>query len=449
MHLLVVILEFAIVLGIMVLVHELGHFIVAKLCGVRIEAFSIGFGPRLFGIVYGGTDYKICALPLGGFVKMAGEYGADPATAAPSDFTARPRWQRILIALAGPFSNFLLALFLMTIVGLYHHEIDKYLTGPALVDYVPINTPAARAGLSTGDTIIGFDNVANPTWDQILEETTFNLNRSVPMTYLHNGQAITRNIQLTYADNGDFTVDNMTAIGLMPQMQAGPVGIANVSGGTAAAKIGLQPGDEIEKIDDLAPHSVQTLHAYLSDRAGAPSTLDILRHGQTLHFNFVPDRVDVDPKVPSYQIGFRPTLPPTDVVHLPFGQAFHESLRQNRHDSQLILRVLQGLFTHHVSVKQMSGPVGIAQDIDIATQMGIWPLIKLMSMISLNLGIFNLLPFPPLDGGMIFFLVLESLMRRDVNQRVKDVVYQVAFVCVIAFFFFVIFNDITKLHLGH
>jgi regulator of sigma E protease len=241
----------------------------------------------------------------------------------------------------------------------------------------------------------------------------------------------------------------MTAIGLMPQMQDAPVGIASVSGNTPAAKIGLQAGDQIAKIDDLAPHSVQTLHAYLNDRGGAPAALTILRKGQTLHVNLVPERVDTDPKDPQYQIGFRPTLPPTNVVHLPLGEAFRESVKQNKHDSRLILRVLQGLFTRHVSVKQMSGPVGIAQDIDIATQMGFWPLIKLMSMISLNLGIFNLLPFPPLDGGMIFFLVLESLMRRDVNQRVKDLVYQVAFVCVIAFFFFVIFNDITKLHLGH
>jgi regulator of sigma E protease len=129
------------------------------------------------------------------------------------------------------------------------------------------------------------------------------------------------------------------------------------------------------------------------------------------------------------------------------GPALVQSYRDNRKGSKLILRIIQALFTRHVSIKQMSGPVGIAQQIDIATQMGMWPLVEFMAALSLQLGIFNLFPVPPLDGGMIFFLIVESIMRRDVNQHFKELVYQVAFVCIILFAFFVIFNDITKLHL--
>ena len=448
MHILLVLLEFIVVIGIMVLVHEFGHFAVAKLCGVRIETFSIGFGPRLLGFHRNGTEYQIAALPLGGYVKMAGEHGADPATAAPDDFIAKPRWQRILIALSGPVSNFILAFVLLTIVGLYHFETDQYLNGPAVVDYVPQGTPAAQAGMVAGSTILSFNGVSHPTWDQILEESALNLNRELPITFTANGQTLSRNLEIASSSDGDFTADNMTAIGLVPTMQPGPIGIASVSGSTPADRSGLKRGDELETIDGLHLHSVVALHAYLKDRAGAPSSRQLLRNGQTMSGRLTPERVNTDPKDVQYQIGFLAKPAPVDVKRLSLGEAVQESGKDNRHDSQLILRVLKGLFTRHVSVKQMSGPVGIAQDIDIATQMGLWPLLRLMSLISLNLGIFNLLPFPPLDGGMIFFLVIESIMRREVNQQVKERIYQVAFVCVIAFFFFVILKEIRKLHLG-
>ncbi len=449
MHILLVILEFIVVLGIMVFVHELGHFIVGKLCGVRVEVFSIGFPPTILHVQRGETDYRISAIPLGGYVKFAGEYGSDASTApAPGDLNSRPRWQRILIALAGPVSNFLLAFFLVTIVALYHFETDQYLTGPAVVDYVPLNTPAARDGISAGDTILSFNGINLPTWERVFEESVLNLNRPLPITFNHDGKIVSRSVDIASSNSSDFSADDMTAVGLIPRMQSGPIGVASVSGGTPASRAGLQAGDELERVDGLPMHSVLALHSYLKDRAGAPATLLVLRHGQPLAITLAPERIDTDPSDIQYQIGFLAQPAPVDVKQLPLGQAIAQSVKQNRHDSKLILRVLKGLFTRHVSVRQMSGPVGIAQDIGVAAAMGIWPLLSLMSLISLNLGIFNLLPFPPLDGGMIFFLLIESIMRRDVNQQVKDRIYQVAFICVIAFFFFVIFNDITKLHLG-
>ena len=449
MHLLFVILEFAIVLGIMVFVHELGHFLVAKACGVRVETFSLGFPPRLFGFKYGDTDYCISAIPFGGFVKMAGEYGTDPADAAPGDLTSKPRWQRILIALAGPFSNFILAFFLLFLVAHYHHEVDQYLNGPAVVDYVPLNTPAAQVGLAAGDSIAQFNNFNHPTWDQIYQQSMLNLNRSLPIRFVHNGQTVSTNIQIASNENSEFPGDSLAAIGFIPREQAGPIGIATVSSGTPAERAGLQPGDLVERVDGLEIHSVDTLHAYLKDRNGAPAVVSIQRNGQPLTFNLTPEHVDIDAHTSQYQIGFLPKPNPVDIEKLPVGQAIRQSLHDNRANSTLVLRIVQGLFTRHVSVKQMSGPVGIAQQIDLVARIDFpWPLLLLMSTISLQLGIFNLLPVPPLDGGMIFFLVVESLIRRDVNQRFKDAVYQIAFVCVIAFFCFIIFNDISKLHLG-
>jgi regulator of sigma E protease len=449
-HLLFVVVEFAIVLGIMVLVHEFGHFAVAKLCGVRVETFSIGFGKRILGYTYGDTDYRISILPLGGYVKMAGEMGGDSASGAPDDFTSKPRWQRVLVALAGPFSNFVLAFVLLALVAHYHHQVDKYLNGPAVVDYVPQNTPAARDGLAAGDTIVSFNGVNHPTWDAALTEMGPNLNNhDVALSFNHNGQIISRSLDMAPPGGEDFAEAGPAAIGLIPREQPGPIGVETISAGTPADRAGLKPGDQIVRIDSLEPHSVTALHAYLKDRAGAPSTLSILRNGEPLTITLSPEKVDSAPSYAQYQIGFLPHPNPVDVVKLPFGEAIRQSLRDNRDASTLILRVLQGMFTRHVSVKSLSGPVGIAQQIDIATQLGLWTLLTLIATISLNLGIFNLLPFPPLDGGMILFLLIESVIRRDVNQQVKERIYQIAFVCVIFLAVFVLFNDITRLHLGH
>ena len=447
MHLLVVILEFAIVLGIMVLIHELGHFIVGKLCGVRVETFSIGFGTRLLGFQHNGTDYRLSLLPLGGYVKFAGEYGAEADAAAPDDLNAQPRWQRVLIALAGPVSNFILAFFLLFLVAHYHHEIDQYLTVPAVVDYVPLNTPAARDGLSSGDTLTRFNSVNNPTWEQVLDESALNLNRPLPITFTHNGQSRSGNLTISADPGGEFNLETIMAVGLIPKMDPGPVNVLTVSNGSPADRAGLRSNDQLQRIDALYPHSVFALLAYLRDSNGAPVTLGVVRNGQPITLHATPEKTEVPGASTQYRLGFTYRPPPAVIGRLPARQALAQSFRENRNSSKLVLRIIQGLFTRHVSLKQMSGPVGIAQQIDIATQMGIWPLVELMAAISLQLGIFNLFPVPPLDGGMIFFLLVESVIRRDVNQRFKEMVYQVAFVGIILFAFFVLFNDITKLHL--
>ncbi len=456
MHILYVVIEFAIVLGLLVLIHELGHFIVAKLCGVRVETFSIGFGTRLFGFRYGDTDYRISILPLGGYVKMAGELGGDGAPVhagiqtippAPSDLTSKPRWQRVLIALAGPVSNFLLAFVLLFLVAHYHHEVDQYLNAPATVDYVPQGTPAAQAGLVAGDTITRFNRVHNPTWNQIFDESALNLNRPLPIAFTHNGQTVTTTLTISVPSNTEFGIEDIVNIGLIPQMDPGPISVLNVAAGSPAARAGLLSGDQLASINGLHPHSVPALLAYLKDNKGATDTLGVLRNGQLLTLSATPEKMETPGAGDQYRLGFTYRPPPADIERLPIGKALSQSLADNREGSMLILRVIKGLFTRHVAVNQMMGPVGIAQQIDIATQMGIWPLLNLVSVISLNLGILNLMPFPLLDGGMIFFLLIESIMRRDVNQQFKEVIYQVAFVCIILFTFFVIFNDISKLRL--
>ena len=449
------IIQLLIVLGIMVLVHEFGHFAIAKLCGIRVEVFSIGFGKRLFGFRRGDTEYQIAVVPLGGYVKMAGETAynmpeeGEPRPNDPGDFNAHPRWQRMLVALAGPFANFLLALALMTGVSMLHNEVQEFIDGPAHTDYIALNTPASRTGIHSGDTIVHYDTIENPTWDQVATRSLLNLNQTIPFAYIHDGQRTNTTIRIENEGTpDDFSLDNL---GLVPKMQKTPVQVDALESGMPAAAAGLKPEDKILSIDGLQLHSVSALLSYMQDQAGKPASLVIERTtngaNEKLPIHITPRLADV-PNGKDYRLGFVAVQPPVKVERLPFGKAVVASWQFNKKGSLLIVEVLKRLFTRQVSVKSLQSPIGIGQQIHQAAQMPGWmPLIGLMSYISLNLGIFNLLPIPILDGGMILFLIIETIMRRDVNQQVKERVYQVAFVCLLAFFAFVIFNDLTKLNL--
>ena len=453
------VIELLIVLGIMVLVHEFGHFAVAKLCGIRVEVFSIGFGKRLFGFRRGDTEYQVSAIPLGGYVKMSGEMTlptdapgeATTATDDSGNFNNHPRWQRILVALAGPVANFLLALGLMTGVYMLHNEVQEFFDGPAITDYILTKTPAAKTGISSGDRIVHYDTVEGPTWDDVANRSILNLNQTVPFSFVHDGQRT--DTKLFIANKGtpdDFTLEQL---GIIPKMQDTPVQVNSLESNMPAAHAGLQPSDKILSIDGLQLHSVPALLSYLQDQAGKTANLVVQRTGtngatQAIPIQVTPELADTPGGPKKYRLGFAPVPPPVRVERLPLGKAMAASWQFNKKNSLLIVEVLKRLFTRQVSVKSLQSPIGIGQDIHQAAQMPGWmPLIQLVSAISLNLGIFNLLPIPILDGGMILFLLIETIMRRDVNQQIKERIYQVAFVCILAFFAFVIFNDLTRLNL--
>jgi regulator of sigma E protease len=450
------VIQLLIVLGIMVLVHEFGHFAVAKLCGIRVEVFSIGFGKRLFGFKRGDTEYQIAVIPLGGYVKMAGETldTTDPGEDAandPGNFSSHPRWQRMLVALAGPFANFILALGLMTGVSMLHNEVQEFLDGPAHTDYIATNTPASKTGIHSGDTIVHYDTIENPTWDDVFNRSMLNLNQTIPFSYVHDGQRTDTKL-FVESKNGpeNFSIDEL---GIVPVMQTTPVQVASLEPNMPAIHAGLKPGDKILSIDGLPLHYVPAILSYLQDQAGKTATLTVLRSesdgtAKNISITITPERADVGDGTKDYRLGFSAVPPPVKVERLPLSKALAASWQFNKKGSLLIVEVLKRLFTRQVSVKSLQSPIGIGQQIHQAAQMPGWmPLIGLMSYISLNLGIFNLLPIPILDGGMIFFLIIETIMRRDVNQQLKERLYQVAFVCILAFFAFVIFNDITRLNL--
>ncbi|HLJ78154.1 MAG TPA: RIP metalloprotease RseP [Acidobacteriaceae bacterium] len=445
------IVSFFIVLSVMVLVHELGHFLVAKACGVRVETFSLGFPPRIFGFKYGETDYCIGALPFGGYVKMSGETPGQEMTGDPREFNSHPRWQRMLIVLAGPVANFVLAFVLMAGFYMMHNEVPVYENAPAVLDVVPPTSAAGQAGLQAGDRVIRFDNVKNPTWERVIERSAIDANSTASITVERsvNGQEKQFSTELFLADPSkgtDFEIEN---IGLLPKQQDGPVMVEDVVPGDPAAKAGIKPGDGIVSVNGQTVHGVQSIIAILDETGSKPVALVVQRGAKTFSASVQPIWADFSGEQPGYRLGFSAAPPPFHVEQSPLPKAVKQSVSYNLRNSGYILDILGRLFSRHGAVmQQLSGPIGIARATGEAAEAHGWePLVGLTALISLNLGIMNLLPIPILDGGTILFLLIEGALRRELKQEFKERVYQVAFVMLILFFAFVMVNDVSKLNL--
>ena len=450
------VVAFIVLVGVMVVVHELGHFLAAKLCGVRVEAFSVGFGPRLFGIKYGDTDYKVCLLPLGGFVKMTGENpgeltalnsgGEGEASNAgltydPGSFTNHPRWQRMLIGVAGPVFNFVLAFVLMVIYFNFINEVP-YIS-EARIEWVTPGSAADHAGLKPGDLVSQFANLANPDYQKFFDAAGEHKNQTVPISVDRNGTTVHTSLDLP--PNIDPQHYDVSKTGLFVQFGQSPIGIEQVSPGSPAQRAGLEAGDKIHSVDGHQFHTVMPLVDYVQTQRGKPVTLSVERNGAMLP----PMTVQPYQQDGGWRLGFL-WAGPEDIAMRPQPMGFSDALSASRdfcaNGSLLIVNMLKKLLTHEASVKQISGPVGIAVVAGQAVKQPYWSAkFGLAAGISLNLGILNLLPFPILDGGLILLLLIESIMRRDISMIVKERIYQAAFVVLVAFFAFIMFNDVSKL----
>jgi regulator of sigma E protease len=432
---------FIVLVGVMVVVHEFGHFLVAKLCGVRVEAFSVGFGPRLFGIQYGDTDYKVCLLPLGGFVKMTGENpGEETVSDDPGAFLNHPRWQRMLIGVAGPVFNFILAFALMLFYFTFINEVPNIPI--TKIEWVTPGSAADQAGVKPGDIVTSFANVAHPDYQKFHDLVEDNTGKTVSLTLDRNGTPVESAIHLP--GGADQLNDDLGKAGMFLQYTKSPIPIDQVSANSPAERAGLQPGDKIVSVDGHAFHTVLPLVNYLQTSKGAPVTLEVDRKGTMSTIVVHPYLQDA-----GWRIGFMPGGPedvPVRTEPMKFSAAVALSGEFCAESSKLIVNVLKKVLTHQVSVKQLSGPVGIAVAAGQAVKEHYWlAKFDLAAGISLNLGILNLLPFPILDGGLILLLAIESIMRRDISMIVKERIYQAAFVVLVAFFAFVMFNDFSKL----
>jgi regulator of sigma E protease len=435
-HFLVTAVTMAIVLGVMILIHEWGHYAAAKFFKVRVEVFSIGFGKRLFGFRKAETDYRISAIPLGGYVKMSGENPMDEHTDDPGEFLNHPRWQRFVIAIAGPFMNVVLAVGLLTVVYMVHYEYPAFVDQPGVVAYVKPNSAAAQIGVQPGDRIVRIAGVENPTWEQIGLKVMLSPNESLPVTINRGGQILEKAITPR-----PITSSEVGSAGWSPEQS---IIVADVDAGMPAAKAGLKEGDEIVAVDGKPVHVIDALIDNLQETKDRVVDVDVVRGNQHLTFKLQPVLADTEDKQKRYRVGFESTAR-MKVGKLPMVDAFQRSLEDNKRYSLVLLELIQKMAQRKVSMRQVEGPIGIGSAIGHAvTEKGWTPLLGLTAGISLNLGIFNLLPIPILDGGVILLLLIEGLMRRDISLHIKERIYQAAFVFLVLFAVTVIYNDIVK-----
>ena len=425
------ILSFVFVLGVLIFVHELGHFVMARRIGVRVLTFSLGFGPKLLKFKRGDTEYCVSAIPLGGYVKMAGENPEDTRTGASDEFMSKTKWQRFQVLVMGPVMNILLAIVVMAIVLYQGAPVPAYDQHPVVIGGFAQQSVARDAGLQIGDRIVALDGERVDDWEDFYMAIVPKGNRQVTLRIDRNGTQIEK--QLTPAAEGKF---EMGEIGIIPILNPQ---VTSVIPGEAADAAGLRKEDVVLAAAGEQNVSNDRLIALFKANRDKPVPLTIRRQGEIL-------QVEVTPRLSGDVVRVGATLSSAEFRYAdptPW-QAVKLSVAQNWEWTQLILKTLKGLFTRDTPMNQLVGPVGIAEMSGGAAQAGWLALFSFMAMISLNLGLVNLMPIPVLDGGHILILALEGVSRRDFSMRVKEKMLLVGFVLLLTLMVTVIYNDLAR-----
>ena len=422
---------FIFVLGVMIFVHELGHYAMAKYLGVRVEVFSLGFGWRLVGFRRGETDYRISALPLGGYVKMAGENHEDELTGAPDEFLSQPKLHRFAIAIAGPLMNLALAVTLLSFNYMLGVTVPSYFNQPAVIGKIEEGSRAEGAGLKIKDQIVAINGEATPTWQNVEFGIGTSPDQPLTLTIEREGRFISKAVVPSATKR-----TQVGTIGIAPFQ---PYILSRVEPGAPAAQAGLQSGDEILEVkgSQRTASGVYDIPELISDSEGQALDFRVRRNGEIFNRIITPVRMDQ-----SVRIGIEVKLFVTEKYG--FFRAVAKSAKRNYELTLLIFEIVGRIVTGRTSLRALSGPIEIARFSGQAAAMGAIPLMGLMALISLNLGILNLFPIPVLDGGMIALLAIEGLRGRDLSVGVKERISQIGFFFLILLMGIVIFNDLSK-----
>ena len=432
------ILAFLFVLGVLVFVHELGHFLVARFHGVRVHTFSLGFGPRLFSFRRGDTEYCISVIPLGGYVKLAGENALEEEASGSSDplasdqFMAKSKWVRFQVYVAGPVMNILLAIVVGAVVLSRGADVPIYRSGPPVIGSIEEGKPAAAAGLRAGDLVVSVDGVPMSTWDEF--EMTVVPKAGRELTLIANRQGERVSVRVTPVATGSY---EMGDLGIGPVLRPQ---ITQVNPGSPAEQAGLERGDVLLAINGARNLTQDEIVERLRASADTPLTLTVERAGASRDTTVVPrgpqGAAMIGVGISGWEVR---RIDPTVF------EAVKLSVQQNWETTRLIGKTLSGLLTRETPVRQLMGPVGIAQLSGSAAELGWVALLNLMAMISLNLGLLNLMPVPVLDGGHIAILAVEGLARRDLSVRMKERILVAGATVMVLLMVTVIYNDIARL----
>ena len=446
------IFAFIIVLGVLIFFHEFGHFLIARLFGVGVEKFSLGFGPRLIGKKIGITDYRLSAIPLGGYVKMVGEEPdaeIDPAD-LPLSFTHKPVYQRMLIVAAGPVFNILLAIFIF-FVSFAVTGIDDI---QPVVRQVQKDSAAAEAGLRINDRIVSIDDRRIDGWYDINEALEQSQGEPLTLGVVRNGAQLRIDVIPERKQGTDLLGDHISyydiGVSALPELMAV---VGGVSAGFPAEKAGLKADDQITAINGIPIENWQQMQSLIASSAGAELTLTIKR-GETqfsvdLTPRFVENKNQLGQVEKRYLIGISAQpidIPEADLVTKRLNplKAAVESLNRTYAICELMIRSVVKMIDGSIPKENLGGPIMIAKLAGDQAKQGIDKLVQFIAFISINLAIINLLPIPVLDGGHLLFFSIEAIKGRPVNLKVREVAQQVGFFILIALMILVFYNDITR-----
>ena len=436
MTILSTIFYFIITIGILVLVHELGHFLAAKFFKMRVDTFSLGFPPRAFGKKIGETDYCISWIPIGGYVKIAGMIDESFDTEflnkepQPWEYRSKPLWQRMIVISAGVIMNLLLAIFIFW--GLIFHQ-GKTIHPVTEIGYVSPNSPAAKSGLRTGDKILSINNHPVKQWDEI-ESTLYTESVTNDLTVQVQRSGALNTLLIRRSELPDFTEERF---GILPSGLMSVVTV--VSHGKPAEQIGLQPGDTILAVNEIAV-SFGSLQESIRSNAGKEILLSWARGNQHLQAHVTPTaegRIGIE-----LELAYR-----GPVIHERYSllEALPIGIGELKTTSVLFLSNLFQIATGKASLsKSMGGPIKIAQLAKRSADNGVLEFFGFIALLSISLALLNILPFPALDGGHLFFLIFEAVFRREIPTKVKIALQQAGFILLLVFMAFVIYNDVVN-----
>ncbi len=428
-------LAFIIVFGIIVFVHEFGHFIMAKAMGIRVEVFSFGFGLRLFGFKKGPTDYRISLIPAGGYCKFLGEGVVNPGqNLEPDDYNAKKRWQRFLVIVMAPLANILLAVILLAAVNMVGVDAPAYLDQKPDIGWIEPGSPAEKAGLKPDDMILGLNGRTVKTWSDVELAVGTQPEKRLTVDIVRNGQPLTLELMtknLRQEKKSPFDLGYAGFFGkIMTQVKM-------VTRNSPAEKCGLRPGDIILSISDQPVYFYKFVEI-LEKNPGRPLSVTVERQGQPVTLTVTPRLESGVGKIGIMQV------PQSVKRSYGFVAAVGQSVKENAKLVTLVVDVIKKLFTGEASTRQLAGPIEIANFSYAALRLGLVALISWIALFSLQLGVINLIPIPVLDGGQIFVLLIEGIIRRDLSPKVRQIWMNIGFVIFIFLVAFTILNDIVR-----
>lgn len=420
--------QFLVALGLIVFVHELGHHVVAKLFGVRVKTFSLGFGKRLWGFQRGGTDYRVSAIPLGGYVRMGGEM-PEEATGDPKEFLSKPRWQRILVYTAGPAMNVVFSVTVIAALFMYGIQIQALQNSPPVIGYVDEGSAGAKAGIEPGDRVLEVNGEEVSEWNDFSFAVMTSPERAMTLEVERGDERF----EATLVPAKDPRYEFGDA-GLWPKLRLLVFDVV----GAPAKKAGFEPGDELRSVDGQPVAGSEDFINYIQTHGDTAVEVGVVRQGEHHLLTVTPRDDDGDGKA---TIGVTVSL----YRKLGFGEAVVESVRYNVGIVRQSAVIIGKLLSRELPARStLSGPIEIAVISARAARSGLKDWLFTVAFLSISIGIMNLLPIPVLDGGHITILLVESAMRRDMSMAIKERVTQVGFMMLMVLMAMVIFFDIAK-----